>query len=44
MARVTGFTVGAQNLEEDEAEEGSDGPGRLTLTLEERFDSWSKAS
>jgi hypothetical protein len=33
MARVTEFTVDAQSLEEDEAEEGSDGKGRLTPTL-----------
>jgi hypothetical protein len=44
MARVTGLTVEAKRLEEDEAEEGSDGKGRLTPTFEERFDSWSKAS
>lgn len=33
MARVTGFTVDAQRLEEEESEEGSDGKGRLTPTL-----------
>jgi hypothetical protein len=33
MARVTGLTVEAQRLEEDEAEEGSDGKGRLTPTF-----------